>query len=79
MSDDRLTEQVLCWDKLLNDAGSVYTWYSEVKQILYECNFQNIYENGCRFPLKSTIDAIKNTMKLKLNYELKNKRLPMPK
>ena len=79
MTDDRLTKKVLKWDKKLNNAEIVQTWYSEVKQILFDCNFQNIYENNCLFPLKPTIKAMQTTLKSKQNNELKTECLPMPK
>ena len=79
MADDRLTKKVLKWDIKLNNAEIVHTWYSEVKQILFDCNFQNIYENNCMFPLKPTIAAMQTTLKSKQNNELKIECLPMPK
>ena len=79
MADDRLTKKVLKWDIKLNNAEIVHTWYSEVKQILFDCNFQNIYENNCMFPLKPTIAAMQTTLKSKQNNELKAECLPMPK
>ena len=41
-----------------HNAEIVQTWYSEMKQILFDCSLQNIYENNCLFPLKSTIAVL---------------------
>ena len=71
MSDDRLTKIMLKWDKRINNAGIVNTWYSEVKQVLFDCSFQNIYETNCLFPLKPTIDTMQSTLKSKQNSGLK--------
>ena len=79
MNNQRLTKKVLLWDKLLNNSGVVNTWYSEVKQILCDCNFQYIYETDSIFPLKPTITSITNTLKCKQNNELKLECLEMPK
>ena len=57
----------------------VNTWYSEVKQILSDCNFQYIYETDTIFPLKPTISSIINTLKSKQNIEIKTECLTMPK
>ena len=79
MTNDRLTKKVLLWDKKLNNTGVVNTWYSEVKQILSDCNFQYIYETDTIFPLKPTISSIINTLKSKQNIEIKTECLTMPK
>ena len=79
MDNDRLTKKVLCWDKTLNNFGLVNTWYSEVKQVLNDCNFQNIYETDCLFVLKPTISTMSDTLKQKQMIELKSECLPMPK
>ena len=79
MTNDRLTKKVLLWDKKLNNTGAVYTWYSEIKQILNDCNFQYIYETDAIFPLKPTILSIISSLKLKQNTEIKTGCLAMPK
>ena len=79
MTNDRLTKKVLLWDKKLNNTGAVYTWYSEIKQILNDCNFQYIYETDAIFPLKPTILSIISSLKLKQNTEIKTECLAMPK
>ena len=63
----------------MNNSGAVKTWYSEIKQICNDCNFQNIYETDAIFPLKATILSISNTFKLKQNDEIKAECLAMPK
>ena len=67
ITDDRLTKKELRWDKKLNNAEIVQTWHSELKQILFDCNFQNIYENNCLFPLKSTIATMQTSLKSNQN------------
>ena len=79
MTNDRLTKKVLLWDKQLNNTGVVNTWYSEVKQILNDCNFQYIYETDAIFPLKPTILSITSALKSKQNVEIKNECFAMPK
>ena len=79
MTNDKLTKKVLLWDKKLNNSGTVYTWYSEVKQICNDCNFQHIYETGEIFPLKPTILSMTETLKLKQFNEIKTECLIMPK
>ena len=70
---------MLLWDKKLNNSGTVCTWYSEVKQICNDCNFQHIYETGEIFPLKPTILSMTETLKLKQFNEIKTECLIMPK
>ena len=79
MTNDRLTKKVLMWDKMLNNTGVVSSWYSEVKQVLNDCNFQYIYETDSIFPLKQTIHAITNTLKTKQINEIKAECLTVPK
>ena len=79
MTNDTLTKKVFLWDKMLNNSGTVYTWYSEVKQICNDCNFQYIYETDQIFPLKTTILSMTETLQSKQNTEIKNECLAMPK
>ena len=79
MQNDRLTKKVFMWDKMLNNSGTVNTWYNEVKEILNNCNFQYIYETGAIFPLRPTILSITDTLKSRQNNDLKIECLAMPK
>ena len=56
MKNDRLTKQILVWDRNLNDRGIVTTWSSEIKNIFQECNIELLYISNCPFEKRFVID-----------------------
>ena len=59
MDDGRLTKKVYNWDRSLNNDNVILTWSSEVMKILYSCGLNSIFDNNTPFPLKMTIETIK--------------------
>ena len=51
------------WDRTLNNQNVISSWTSEIKNIFYACGLSDIFENGTMFPLKSTIEEIKEKFK----------------
>ena len=63
MEENRLTKQVFLWDKTLNESNLVESWSSELKSIFYENDLNHIYDRAEVFPLKLTINSIKEKFK----------------
>ena len=59
MDNERLTKKVYLWDRVLNDGNVISSWSSEVKNIFYTCGLNTIFDVNSSFPLKSTIQTIK--------------------
>ena len=79
MENNRITRKVFLWDKFLNNEKIVNTWYNEVKSILYETNFQYIHESNCQFPLRTTINAVQNSLRFIQNENCRIECNSMPK
>jgi len=59
---NRLLVKVYNWDKNLNESGRIFTWTSEVKEILQSHDLLSIYEKEQIFPIKNTIKMLKESM-----------------
>ena len=72
MDEGRLTKKVYLWDRSLNEQNVVSSWTNEVKSILYSCGLSDVFDNETMFPLKSTIEEIKEKFKIDQADYLKN-------
>ena len=72
MDDGRLTKKVYLWARSLNNQNVVSSWTTEVKNIFYACGLSDIFDTETMFPLKSTIEEIKEKFKTDQADYLKN-------
>ena len=59
MDNGRLTKKVYLWDRSLNNGNIISSWSSEVKNTFYTCGLNSFFDNNTSFPLKRTIQTIK--------------------
>ena len=64
MDNQRLMKKVFLWDRTLNDTGQVFTWSSEIKDILCRNNMGQFY-NVPNFALKSVVKSLKDSLFVK--------------
>ena len=78
LDDNRLTKKIFLWDKHLNDTGRVSTWSSEVKDILYRNNMDNLYDQ-LTFPKKDVVSDLKKSLIEKDQRKWQSKCQTLPK
>ena len=61
MDDQRLIKKVYLWDRQLNDAGTLNTWSSEMKDILQRNGLIEIYTKN-KFSQKNVSNFLKQTL-----------------
>ena len=61
MDDHRLMKRVFLWDKGLNDSGQIFTWSSELNDILVRNNLPHVY-NQNNFSVKNVIYSLKESL-----------------
>ena len=54
MDAHRLAKKVFSWDQRLNREGTIQTWASEIKSILYDCDLQLLHDLGLNFDINYT-------------------------
>jgi hypothetical protein len=79
MDNSRLTKKVYLWDRSLNDSNVMSSWSSEVKNIFYNCNLNNIYDSLRPFSLKCTLETMKANFKIEQAEFLKTECEQKPK
>merc|ERR1712240_348292 len=57
--DANVCKKVFIWDKNLNEANAVNTWYNEVSNIFTANGLGYILQNGLNFEIWNTIKIIK--------------------
>ena len=67
------------WDRSLNDSAEMSSWSSEVKNIFYNCNLNNIYDSLRPFSLKCTLETMKANFKIEQAEFLKTECEQKPK
>jgi hypothetical protein len=77
MADTRLANQILLWDKALNDQKIVSTWSNEVKNIFDSCNLSLCFEHN--FNLQDVISSMKAAFIPQQNQYLKAECQAKPK
>ena len=78
-SSNRLLFKVYKWDYYLNNTGACKTWSTEIKNILVEHNLGQIFDSQCIFPVKSTVQLLKDSMKTKQKLLVKTNCEAKPK
>ena len=62
LTNNRLVSKVYSWERYLNDSGLIYSWSSEVKEVLHTNDQGIIYDRQQIFPLKRIIAQLKDSM-----------------
>ena len=79
MDNSRLTKQVYMWDRSVNESNLVSSWSSDLKNILYSCNLNSIYDANRPFSLQCTLTSIKQKRKADQADYLKSECEQQPK
>ena len=79
MDNNRVTRKVFEWDRSLNEANIVKTWYSEVKEVFLSAGVESVTSENTPFNLKATIDTLKSSFKLQQVVQLKEECNDKPK
>ena len=80
LSESRLTRKIYNWDlQFSNNFPNKTTWTNEIKTIFIENNYLSTFEAQLEFPLKTTINQIKQSMFNNQTISLKDKCLQKPK
>ena len=79
LDNNRITKKVYLWDKILNEAGKIKTWYSEIKEILASAALEGTPVHNTPFNLKSTLDTLTSSFKAQQKEQLVNECKNKPK
>ena len=60
-----INKKIMLWDKSLNEAKLVNTWFNEVKSIFSDCNLLSVFETGVRFNKQEILSNKRSTLLVK--------------
>ena len=79
MDNNRVTKKVFEWDKSLNEANIVKTWYSEVKEVFASAGLDLTTLQNMPFNLKSIIETLTSSFKSHQKVQLEGECFDKPK
>ena len=79
MESNRLTKKVLLWDRTFSESNLITTWSSEIKEIFHSSDLNFTYDCNQIFPLKHTIEQLKEKFIKKQQLELSEECQTKPK
>lgn len=79
MDAHRLAKKVFSWDQRLNREGTIQTWASEIKSILYDCDLQLLHDLGLNFDINYTSQYVKEKFQVLQAKQLQEECNLLPK